>query len=52
MSPPMATILTNTYHSAFHLFIDGTTSLLSREDTTQSDPLAMPMDAISVVPVI
>ena len=51
MSPPMATILTNTYHSASHLFIDGT-SLLSREDTIQSDPLAMPMDAISVVPVI
>ena len=51
MSPTRATILTNTYRSASHLFIDGT-SLLSREGTTKGDPLPMPMYAISVVPVI
>ena len=51
LCPPLATILTNTYRSPSHLFIDGT-SLLSREGTTQGDPLAMPMYAISVVPVI
>ena len=51
LCPPLATILTNTYRSASSLFIDGT-SLLSQEGTTQGDPLAMPMYAISVVPVI
>ena len=51
LCPPLATILTNTYRSASHLFIDGT-SLLSREGTTQGDPLAMPMYTISVVSVI
>ena len=43
---PFATILTNTYRMASNLFIDGT-SLLSREGTTQGDPLAMPMYVIS-----
>ena len=51
LCPPLATILTNTYHSASSLFIDGS-SLLSQEGTTQGDPLAMPMYAIGVVPVI
>ena len=40
LCPPLATILTNTYRSASHLFIDGS-SLLSQEGTTQGDPLAM-----------
>ena len=51
LCPPLATIVTNTYRSASSLFIDGT-SLLSQEGTTQGDPLAMPMYAISVVLVI
>ena len=37
LHPPLATILTNTYHSASHIFIDGT-SLLPQEGTTQGDP--------------
>ena len=49
--PPLATILTNTYCSASHLFIDGS-SLLSQEGMTQGDPLTMPMYAISIIPVI
>ena len=48
LRPPQPAILTNTYRSASHLFIDGT-SLLSREGTTQGDPLAMPKYVISVV---
>ena len=51
LCPPLATILTNTYRSASQLFIDGS-SLLSQEGTTQGDPLAMPMYAIGIVPVI
>ena len=51
LCPPLATILTNTYRSASHLFIDGS-SLLSQEGTTQGDPLAMPMYAIGIIPVI
>ena len=39
---PFATVLTNIYRIASNLFIDGT-SILSREGTTQGDPLAMPM---------
>ena len=51
LCPPLATILTNTYRSASHLFIDGS-SLLSQEGTTQGDPLAIPMYAIGIIPVI
>ena len=48
---PLATVLTNTYQSASHLFIDGS-PLLSQEGTTQGDPLAMPMYTIGIIPVI
>ena len=46
-----ATILTNIYRMESNLFID-ITSLLSQEGTTQGNPLAIPMCAISLVPVI
>ena len=51
LCPSFATILTNIYRMASNLFIDGT-SLLSCEGTTQGDPLAMPMYAISLIKVI
>ena len=51
LCPPLATILTNTYRSASHLFIDGS-SLLSQEGTTKGNLLAMPMYAIGIIPVI
>ena len=41
----------NTYRNAVALFIDGNT-LWSLEGTTQGDPLAMPMYAISLGPLI
>ena len=47
----LATILLNTYHNDVCLFIDGR-QLLSTEGTTQGDPLAMVMYAISVLPLI
>ena len=49
--PSFAIILINTYRSAADLFIAGDT-LLSEEDTTQGDPLAMPMYALSTLPLI
>ena len=49
--PSLATILINTYRSKSELFINGET-ILSREGTTQGDPLAMAMYAISTIPLI
>ena len=43
--------LINTYRSDTQLFVDGET-FLSQEGTTQRDPLAMAMYAISTMPVI
>ena len=49
--PPLAKVLINTYRHDPQLFIGGET-LLSREGTTQGDPLAMAMYAIATVPLI
>ena len=51
LCPSLATILINTYRSKSELFINGET-ILSREGTTQGDPLAMAMYAISTIPLI
>ena len=49
--PSLATILINTYRAPSDLFIDGDV-LLSKEGTTQGDPLAMPFYALATVPLI
>ena len=48
LCPPSTTILTNIYCHAASLLIDGTT-IWSHEDTTQGNPLAMSMYAISLL---
>ncbi len=48
---PLATILMNTYKEDAQLLIDGET-LHSCEGTTQGDPLAMAMYAISTLPFV
>ena len=47
----ISTILINTYRDDVNLFIDGE-KLLSEEGTTQGDPLAMPMYALALLPLI
>ena len=49
--PSMATILINTYRGPSELFMDSSV-LLSREGTTQGDPLSMPFYAIATAPLI
>ena len=44
--PRDTTVLINTYRSPSKLFVAGRGELLSREGTTQGDPLAMPFQAI------
>ena len=47
----MSIILINTYRVDVALYIEGTT-LFSEEGTTQGDPLALPMYALGVLPLI
>ena len=49
--PSLSPILINTYRSDSVLFVDGQ-CLLSKEGTTQGDPLAMAMYAIGTQPLI
>ena len=51
MCPSLAPILINTYRSPSCLFVDGQ-CVLSKEGTTQGDPLAMAMYAIGTKPLI
>ena len=51
LCPSLSNILINTYRSDVPLFVDSEV-IWSREGTTQGDPLAMPMFAIGVVPLI
>ena len=51
LCPSFATILINTYHTATELFVQDTT-IFSRKGPTQRDPLAMPMYALGILPLI
>jgi hypothetical protein len=51
LCPPIAKILVNTYRLDPALFIDGE-FIMSKEGTTQGDPLAMAMYAIATLPLI
>ena len=49
--PALSHILINTYRNNSQLFVDGQ-CILSKEGTTQGDPLAMAMYAIGTQPLI
>ena len=51
LCPSLGRVLINTYRSDIDLYIDGE-CFLSREGTTQGDPLAMAMFAVSTLPLI
>ena len=51
LCPSLAPILINSYRDPANLYIDNTT-ILSHEGTTQGDPLAMPMYAIAILPLV
>ena len=51
LCPSFSTILINTYRSPTELFVDGST-ILSQEGTTKGEPLAMPMYALGILPLI
>ena len=50
--PIIATYAINTYRLSARLFITGGQEILSAEGTTQSDPLAMALYALSIQPLI
>ena len=52
MCPPLAQVLINTYRHPVRLFITGSGEISSTEGTTQGDPLAMAMYAITIKPLI
>ena len=49
--PPFSTVLVNLYWESSELFL-GLNTLLSQEDTTQGDPLAMPFYTLATRPLI
>ena len=51
LCPSLAPILINSYRDKTNLYIDNSV-LSSQEGTTQGDPLAMPMYAIAILPLI
>ena len=52
LCPTLATYATNTYRAPGRLFVTGGRELKSAEGTTQGDPLAMSLYAISLQPLI
>ena len=51
LCPSLACVLINTYRSPVSLFVSSDI-LFSEEETTQSDPLAMPVYTIAMIPLI
>ena len=50
--PAVATFAINTYRASARLFVTGGKELVSAEGTTQGDPLAMCLYALSLQPLI
>ena len=50
--PPVSTYVRNCYKIPSRLFITGGSEIQSKEGTTQGDPLAMPVYAIGITPLL
>ncbi len=50
--PPLANFAINCYRSPTRLFITGGAEISSRGGSTQGDPLAMPLYALGITPLI
>ena len=52
LCPEFATFVSNSYHLPARLFVTGGLELQSNEGTTQGDPVAMPMYALAILPLL
>ena len=50
--PALAVTLQNCYQAPSRLFVSGGGEILSREGTTQGDPLSMPFYALALLPLL
>ena len=52
LCPAMATYTYNCYAKASRLFVQGGKEITSAEGTTQGDPIAMPLYAVAITPLL